>query len=96
MIGDTITARVGFHVKRADDLETGETRYAVLDGKKVVLASAQLRRRRETVECLKNRRRYKIEEVFSTMSGNQFVYWRDTNTDEAFLTLIRKEVRPDG
>lgn len=87
---DTIRAKVGYRVKRADDVETGNTYYNIIDGDKVLL-TAQPCSLRDMKE-----RAFRLVEIFSTVSGRQFAYCVDADTGENYITLIRRAAVPNG
>lgn len=90
---DTIKADNGYKVKYLQNKKTKErTGFAnVYDGEKY-LFTAEIRSFADYKdEVLQgNNEMAVLYEVFTTTKGNQFLYWRDIETDEDFLAKNEK------
>lgn len=87
MIKPTISARIGYRVRGVKNLETGETKFGVYDGDHLVMVADRM-----SVETFddaqENNEAFNLCEVFKTVKGNTFVYWRDEEVDGDYLTKI--------
>jgi hypothetical protein len=87
MIKPTISARIGYKVRRVKNLETGETKFGVYDGDHLIMVADQM-----SVEAFddaqENNEAFNLCEVFTTIAGNIFAYWRDEELDEDYITKI--------
>lgn len=83
----TITAKIGYRVKRVKNLETGETKLGLYDGDRLIMVADQM-----SVEAFddaqENNEAFNLCEVFTTIAGNIFAYWRDEELDEDYITKI--------
>ena len=87
---DTIKAKVGYRVKKAVNVETGETGLLVYDGKEKLFV-AQPRTKAEMKDELENNEGARVMEIFTTVKGNQFAYWIDEEIYDAdYITLLRR------
>lgn len=87
MMRTTITAKIGYRVKRVKNLETGETKLGLYDGDRLIMVADQM-----SVEAFddaqENNEAFNLCEVFTTIAGNIFAYWRDEELDEDYITKI--------
>ncbi len=90
MIKSTISARIGYTVKGVKDPETGRTRAGVYDGDHLVMV-ADLMGIKALDDAQENNEAYKFCEIFTTVAGNVFVYWRDDESDNDYITKIGAE-----
>lgn len=90
MIKPTISARIGYKVRRVKNLETGETKFGVYDGDHLIMVADQM-----SVEAFddaqENNEAFNLCEVFTTIAGNIFAYWRDEETGIDYITKIGAE-----
>lgn len=86
---DTIKARKGYVVKVCRDKKTGEgTKVrAVYDGDALVMFATRLTAG-DFIENVLENECFELCEVFTTESGLRYIYWRDNELDEDYLTLI--------
>lgn len=87
MIKPTISARIGYRVKRVKNLETGETKLGLYDGDRLIMVADRMSVE-EFDDAQENNEAFNLCEVFRTVKGNTFVYWRDEETDSDYLTKI--------
>lgn len=87
MIKPTIAARIGYKVRRVKNLETAETKFGVYDGDHLIMVADQMSVE-EFNDAKENNEAYNLCEVFTTVAGNVFAYWRDEELDEDYLTKI--------
>ena len=87
MIKPTITAKIGYKVNAIKDPETGRTRAGVYDGERLVMV-ADLMGLKALDDAQENNEAYNLCEVFTTIAGNVFAYWRDEDLDEDYITKI--------
>lgn len=83
---NTITAKVGYRVKKS---KANEKLRAVYDGENLLFVG-ELRSMEDYIDEYKNGNnecavKY---EVFTTINGNQFIYWGCTETGEDFITKV--------
>ena len=85
---NTIKAKVGYEVRR---LKSKPDVIRVYDGDNF-LFQGTLRTYEDYVdECVNGNDETAVQyEVFTTVKGNQFVYWRCEEYDEDYLTKIEK------
>ena len=85
---DTITANVGYVVRH---LKNNPDTIRLYDGDEL-LFQGTLRTYEDYVdECVCGNDETAVQyEVFTTVKGNQFVYWRSEEFDEDYLTKIVK------
>lgn len=85
---NTIKAKNGYIVKR---LKSDPTQVRVYDGE-VFLFEGERRSYEDYVEEVVNAGNEAAHkcEVFTTVKGNQFVYWRDEEADWDLITKIEK------
>lgn len=87
MIKPTISARIGYKVRRVKNLETGETKLGLYDGDRLIMVADRMDIE-EFNDAKENNEAYNLCEVFTTVAGNVFAYWRDEELDEDYLTKI--------
>ena len=83
---NTIKAKVGYRVRKS---KANENLRAVYDGEDLLFV-AELRSMDDYIDEYKNGGnecavKY---EVFTTVNGNQFIYWGCTETNEDFITKV--------
>lgn len=85
----TATSPKGFIVKHAHSRNTG-TEYRILyDGERTIMAATPRTYSDFCNEVRKgNNESARFCECFRTAKGNTFIYWRDEETDEDFLTKV--------
>ena len=85
---DTIIANVGYVVRH---LKNNPDTIRLYDGDEL-LFQGTLRTYEDYVdECVRGNDETAVQyEVFTTVKGNQFVYWRSEEFDEDYLTKIVK------
>ena len=79
---DTITARHGYRVWKPKD---GGNKRVVTDGETPILV-AELKSSQEYLEERKYNECFMFCEKFTTVRGMQYIYWRDDEIDEDYLT----------
>ena len=89
---DTIKAKDGYWIGKNDMLRYnhGENARVLLDGMEVVMlceikSLQEYQDNKDGNECFRER------EVFTTRNGKQYIYWRDEELDENYITLIASE-----
>lgn len=90
---DTIKAENGYRVVYLRNKETKEkTGFAkVYDGNNcLMIAEIRSYEDYEDEVINQNNEMATLYEVFTTTKENQFLYWRDIETDEDFITKIEK------
>lgn len=86
---DTIKAKEGYWIGKAPSLreEHGDDARVLMDGQKAVMLC--FKRSIEDYEYNKRENEcFEKMEVFTTRKGNQFIYWRDNELDEDYITKI--------
>ena len=86
---DTIKAKSGYWIgnSKATREEHGEDARVLLDGQDVVMVC----HKRTIEEYDYNKREnecFEKCEVFTTQKGNQFIYWRDNELNEDYITKV--------
>lgn len=89
---DTIKAKDGYRVRRVIHVITGEEAWRVDDGDHPVML-VQKRSWEEYLDERENNEEFYIFEIFTTVKGNQYIYWTDSMGDPEgdFITLVPKE-----
>lgn len=88
---DTIKAKKYYTLTGLHDRNTGTHitgKRVLFDGDKPIMV-AMIRTKEEFVEERRENECFNLCEIFTTRSGAQYAYWRDEETDEDFLTLLR-------
>ena len=82
---DTIKAEFGYTVGH----KAGCNRAVVRDGREVLFV-AEIRSMEDYVDEVKNGNNEcaVMFEVFTTVKGNQFIYWADLEADEDYITRV--------
>ena len=84
---DTIKAKFGYHVRKVRNIITGDEAYRIDDGNNPIFVAK--RTDMDTYQYNKcENEMFQLCEVFTTLKGNQFIYWRDNETDEDFVTKV--------
>lgn len=65
----------------------GNNAKALMDGQKVVMI-CYLKTLEEYEENKKDNECFNKLEVFTTQKGNQYIYWRDEELDEDYITKV--------
>lgn len=84
---DTIKSRDGFHVKKVVNIVTGGEGFRVDDGCNPLFV-ARKRSRADYQDEKRYNEMFRLCEVFTTVKGNQFIYWRDDEIDEDYITKV--------
>ena len=87
---DTIKAKDGYHVVKVRNIATGEEGYRIDDGRNPLFA-AQKRSYEDYKDEERQNEMFRRCEVFTTVKGNQFIYWRDEEIDADYITKVPKE-----
>lgn len=90
MMRTTITAKIGYRVKRVKNLETGETKLGLYDGDRLIMVADRMDIE-EFNDAKENNEAFNLCEVFRTVKGNTFAYWRDEETGIDYITKIGAE-----
>lgn len=85
---NTIKAKVGYVIWH---YASEPNKLIVCDGDDVLFEGEHRSWEDYKEEVLKGRNEmaHKVE-VFTTMKGNQFIYWRDEESDEDFITKVEQ------
>lgn len=83
----TITAKTGYKVKRVVNVITGEPALMVYDGNQPIMV-AHAATVDEYTDNRENNEAFCLCEIFKTVKGNTFAYWRDEELDEDYITKI--------
>lgn len=83
----TITAKTGYKVKRVVNVITGEPALMVYDGNQPIMV-AHATTVDEYSDNRENNEAFCLCEIFKTVKGNTFAYWRDEELDEDYITKI--------
>lgn len=90
---DTIKAKVGYRVRlyKGVEVEGYDNPCLLRDGDNLVML-AQLRSYNEFEEEVLDggNEAARLYEKFTTVKGNQYLYWRDDEADEDYLTKIEE------
>ena len=86
----TITAKTGYKVKRVVNVITGEPALMVYDGNQPIMV-AHAATVDEYTDNRENNEAFCLCEIFKTVKGNTFAYWRDEELDEDYITKIGAE-----
>ena len=84
---DTIKAKEGYRVKNVQTVGTHQKMSIVVDGKKPLFI-AQKRTYEEYLDEKEENEMFHFCEIFTTVKGNQFIYWRDEEIDEDYFTMV--------
>ena len=84
---DTIKAIYGYRVVKVRNIDTGEDAYRICDGCNQLFI-AHKRSYDDYKDDESNNEMFRRCEVFTTIKGNQFIYWRDEEIDEDYITKI--------
>lgn len=87
MMRSTITAKIGYRVKRVVNVITGEHALMVYDGNQPIMV-AHAATVEEYTDNRENNEAFCLCEIFKTVKGNTFAYWRDEEVDGDYLTKI--------
>lgn len=84
---NTIKSRDGYHVRKVVNIVTGEEGVRVDDGG-TPLFVARKRPYSEYQDDKRQNEAFRFCEVFTTVKGNQFIYWRDEEIDADYITKV--------
>lgn len=84
---DTIKAKYGYTVTKVINIMTGETAYMIRDGNKDLFVAHKVSEEDYKAEKEQNEEFYFCEK-FTTTEGGQYIYWRDNELDEDYITQI--------
>lgn len=84
---NTIKSRDGYHVRKVVNIVTGEEGFRVDDGCNPLFVALK-RSRLEYQDEKRQNEMFRFCEVFTTVKGNQFIYWRDDEIDEDYITKV--------
>ena len=84
---DTIKANIGYWIGRTPNQDKTDNRRVLLDGQKVVMLCRLMSYEIYKAESKENECFEKCE-VFTTQKGNQYIYWRDNELDEDYITKV--------
>ena len=84
---NTITAKVGYWIGKEPGLDKSSTRRVLLDGQTPIMFCDVVPYERYKEEARDNECFEKCE-VFTTQKGNQYIYWRDNELDEDYITKV--------
>lgn len=87
---DTIKAKDGYHVVKVRNIATSEEGYRIDDGCNPLFV-AQKRSYEDYQDEKQQNECFNQCEVFTTVRGNQFIYWRDEEIDADYITKVPKE-----
>ena len=87
---NTIKAKDGYRVVKVKNIITGEEEYRIDDGCNPLVV-AQMRSYEDYKDEERQNEMFRRCEVFTTVDGNQFIYWRDEETDEDYITKVSRE-----
>ena len=84
---DTIKAKYGYRVRKVVNIGTGEYGYRVYDGSNPLFVAGK-RSYSEYKDDERNNEMFHFCEAFTTVKGNQFIYWRDEEIDADYITKV--------
>lgn len=87
---DTIKAKVGYHVVKVRNVITGEECWRIDDGH-TPLFVAERRSYDDYLYEMNDNEMFNLCEVFTTVKGNQFIYWCDEEINADYITKVPKE-----
>lgn len=87
---NTIKAKDGYRVVKCRNIVTREECYRIDDGCEPLFV-AQNRSYEDYLDEKEQNECFNQCEVFTTVKGNQFIYWRDEEIDADYITKVPKE-----
>lgn len=87
---DTIKAKDGYRIVKVKNIITGEVGYRIDDGC-TPLFVAQKRSYEDYQGEKRQNEMFRFCEIFTTVKGNQFIYWRDDEVDADYITKVPKD-----
>ncbi len=87
---DTIKAKDGFRVVKVKNIVTGDEGYRIDDGAEPLFV-VQKRSYADYKDEERQNDMFRFCEVFTTVKGNQFIYWRDDEIDADYITKIEED-----
>lgn len=88
---NTITAKVGYWIGRQSNLDKSSNHRVLLDGQNVIML-CELKPYEIYKEEAKENECFEKCEVFTTQKGNQYIYWRDNELDEDYITKVPQDL----
>ena len=88
---DTIKAKEGYRVVKVRNIVTQEEGYRIDDGCEPLFV-AQKRSYEDYLYEKDDNEMFNLCEIFTTLKGNQYIYWRDEEIDADYITKVPKEV----
>lgn len=87
---NTIKAKNGYRVVKVKNIITGKEGWRIDDGSEPLFV-AQKRTYEDYQDEKQQNECFKQCEVFTTVKGNQFIYWRDEEINADYITKVPKE-----
>lgn len=87
---NTIKAKNGYRVVKVRNIITGKEGWRIDDGSEPLFV-AQKRTYEDYQDEKRQNECFKQCEVFTTVKGNQFIYWRDEEIDVDYITKVPTE-----
>lgn len=87
---DTINAKYGYTVTKVLNIITGEIKYMIKDGNEKLFVAQLVSEEDYKAEKEQNEAFYFCEKFTST-KGNQYIYWRDNELNEDYITKITRK-----
>lgn len=84
---NTITAKVGYWIGKMPNQDKMDKHRVLLDGQEVVML-CELKSYDIYKEEAKDNECFEKCDVFTTQKGNQYIYWRDNELDEDYITKV--------
>lgn len=84
---NTIKAKYGYRVRKVVNIDTGDEGFGVYDGSNLLFVGTK-RPYSEYKDDERNNEMFRFCEIFTTVKGNQFIYWRDEEIDEDYITKV--------
>lgn len=84
---DTIKAKYGYTITKVINIINGEIAYIIRDGSKDLFIAKKISEEDYKAEKEQNEA-FQFCEKFTTVEENEFIYWRDNELDEDYITKI--------
>lgn len=84
---NTIKPKDGFHVKKGKLIDPGKVRCRIDDGEQPLFV-AEKRSWDDYLDEKEGNECFHMCEVFTTVKGNQYIYWRDEEIDADYITRV--------
>lgn len=86
---NTIEAKQGYVIKGAKLKDSNIPVNIVKDGEQIIMICDKASFEKYIDECVNgNNECAELCEIFTTVKGNQFIYWRDNELDIDYLTKV--------